>query len=160
MSNVIFMGYHDDGISSLMKLMEQAHDVMGGLTVQVTCWFIGENYTGVVHQSTGNGDTLSLPAGQFVGFVMNPIFKPHAFQRHKCLVLSVRFIVTRIDQWQGNVIQAGGTRKQVEGLENKTDFLVPYFRKFILRHVTYIFGIQYVGTCCGGIETADDVHQR
>ncbi|MND02634.1 hypothetical protein D3C83_220920 [compost metagenome] len=62
MSDVIFVRYHDDGITLVMKVLEQAHNVVRSLRVQVTRGFVGKYDRGVVHQRPGNCHALTLTA--------------------------------------------------------------------------------------------------
>ena len=65
----------------------------------------------------------------------------------------------RIDQRQLDVVQGGGTRQQVERLEDETDFLVANARQFVVAHVADQVAVDEVLALGGGVQAADEVHQ-
>jgi hypothetical protein len=60
MGDVIFVGYHDYGISFLVEVVEKLHDTIRSLGIQVTGRFIRQDDTWVIDQGTGDGYPLSL----------------------------------------------------------------------------------------------------
>src|SRR5262245_23359997 len=60
--NVGFMGHKYDGISSLMKPLEQRHDFSAGLRVEIACRLVGKQNRRVVHERPGDRHALTLTA--------------------------------------------------------------------------------------------------
>ncbi|MCY1174494.1 hypothetical protein D9M73_146990 [compost metagenome] len=75
------MGDEDDGqAQSLVDLLEQAEDRLGGLWVQRRGGFVAQQYFRVVYQRAGNAHALFLAAGQLrrVGVVL--VLQAHQLQ--------------------------------------------------------------------------------
>ena len=64
--SVIFvMGNNDKGGASfLAQLGHQLIEDAAVLVVEVAAWLVGKHQLGVVHQGTGNGDSLLFAAGE------------------------------------------------------------------------------------------------
>ena len=54
------------------------------------------------------------------------------------------FGYTPIDQWKYHIFKCIISRKEVEGLKDKPDFLIPDHRQFIIYHLTDIDAIQKI----------------
>ena len=65
-----------------------------------------------------------------------------------------------VNQRQFHIVQSGGARQQVEGLEDKTDFFVPNVGEFVVFQLTDLLTVQPVLAAAGRIQAADQVHQR
>ena len=53
-----------------VQFHEQVHDILAALGVQCAGGFVRKNDLTAVHHGTGNGHTLLLAAGKFVGLVL------------------------------------------------------------------------------------------
>ena len=78
--NAALVGYDHDGHARFMQVFQNLHDLYGSLAVESTGRFVGKDNLGAGNQCTGNGYTLLLSAGHFVGHVVSPLFQPQAFQ--------------------------------------------------------------------------------
>ena len=52
-----------------VELVEERHDLVAGLGVEVAGGFVGEDDGGLVDEGAGDGDALTLTAGELVGLV-------------------------------------------------------------------------------------------
>jgi hypothetical protein len=69
--DVVFMGNENDGATMLfIQFLERAEHDLSRLGVEVSGRFIGKNERRVVHKRTSDGDTLNLPTGEHVGFMV------------------------------------------------------------------------------------------
>ena len=64
-----------------------------------------------------------------------------------------------VDQRQLDIVQRGGAREQVEGLENEADFLVADARQLVVDHLADQIAVDVVLALGRRVETADQVHQ-
>ena len=65
-----------------------------------------------------------------------------------------------VDERQLDIVQRGGAGEQVEGLEDESDLLVADAGEFIVVQFADEVTVQPVVALAGGIEAADEVHQR
>ena len=64
-----------------------------------------------------------------------------------------------IDQRQLDIVQRGGAWKQVEGLKNEPDFLVPDARQIVVDHIADEVSVDVIQALGRRIQTADQVHE-
>ena len=65
-----------------IQLGEQLHNLNGGRRIQIACGFIGQKNGRLIGQCPGDGHTLLLTAGEFIGHVLQPLTQAHFFQQH------------------------------------------------------------------------------
>ena len=75
-----FMGNYHYGLPFCIKLPEKLHDLHRGFAVQGTGGFVGQDNLWVGNQRPCYGNTLFLPARQFVGHVHGPFLQSQSFQ--------------------------------------------------------------------------------
>ena len=63
------------------ELLQDLHDLHGGIGVERAGGFVGEDDLGVVDDGTGDGDALHLSARELVGFLFEVVAQAHAAQR-------------------------------------------------------------------------------
>ena len=74
------VGDHDDQ-PVLCHLLEQLHDLHGGLAVQRAGGLVGQQDVRVVDEGPGDGHPLHLAAGHLVGLFVHLVAQPDLFQR-------------------------------------------------------------------------------
>src|SRR5688572_5199946 len=79
--DVGLMGHQEDRVARLMQLVEQVHDLPGGVRVEVAGGLVGEQERRLVDQGAGDGYALTLAAGELVRVVMHALPEPHPLQR-------------------------------------------------------------------------------
>jgi len=57
-------------------VVEEGHDLVAGLGVEVSGGLVGEDDGGVIDQGAGDGDALALAAGEFVGLCIMRALRP------------------------------------------------------------------------------------
>src|SRR5687767_8371637 len=87
--NIVFVCYHDDGVTLVMKLLKKVHDIIGGFCIEVTGGFIGKKNRRIIDQRTRNCHTLTLTTRKFIGFMMITISEAYIFQCLHRLLLTL-----------------------------------------------------------------------
>jgi hypothetical protein len=64
-----------------------------------------------------------------------------------------------VDEGEFHITEGGGTRKEVERLEDKADFVVANPRELVVVHVAHVGSIEFIGAGGGGVEASDDIHE-
>ena len=122
--DVGLVGYDDDGVSAGVEVVEEGHDLVAGLGVEVAGGFVGEDDGGVVDKGAGDGDALALAAGELVGLVHHAGAEIDGLEDGLCALEALGGGGAVIDEGQLDVVQRGGAGEQVEGLEDEADLLV------------------------------------
>ena len=81
-------------------------------------------------QARGNGHTLLLTAGEFVGFVAETVGQTDRLD-HLVEERLIGFVPAQVDR-QGDVLESGQGRHEVEGLEDEADLVAPQQREVLL----------------------------
>ena len=141
-------------------LLEQLHHLKAGLAVQCAGGLVCQQDIGVVHQRTGNGYPLHLPAGHLAGALVQLVAQPHLLQSLGGTAAALGLGNARDSQCQLHVAQHGLVGDQVIALEHKADGVVPV-------GVPVAVGIFFGGDAVDdkvaavvAVQTADDVQQR
>ncbi len=71
--DVFLVRHHHDGVALAVQLVEEVHDFVGSLGVEVTRGFVGQQDAGIVDQSAGDSHALPLSARKLVGAVVAPV---------------------------------------------------------------------------------------
>src|SRR5262249_16915523 len=122
--NFAFVRHKDDRISFRVQFVEQFHDFHARLGIEITRWLVGKNDRWVINQRSRYGHTLTLPAGKLIRLMMDAIRQFYHGQRQLCALGAFFRADTAVNQRQLNVVQGSSARQQVEGLEDKSNFLV------------------------------------
>ena len=80
---LLAVGHHDDGGAFLVEFLQQVHDFLAILGVEVTCRFIGEYELWTCHHGAGNGHPLLLTAGKLLREMLGAVADVHALH-HLC----------------------------------------------------------------------------
>ena len=91
--------------------------------------------------------------------MVHPVGEPDFLQRPRGHFLARFRIYTGVNQGQFNIPQTRRTRKQVEGLKDKSDLTVANFRQLVVVHLRHVFAIEFVMTGGRRIETAQHIHE-
>src|SRR5882724_10023302 len=69
LGDIGLVGDYDDGVAVGVELVEESHDLVAGLGVEVSGGLVGEDDGGAVDEGASDGDTLALASGELVGLV-------------------------------------------------------------------------------------------
>ena len=152
--------HEHDRVAGAVQAIEERHDLDAGFRVEIPGRLVGQENRRIVDQSPGDGDALSLTAGQLVRAVVHARAQFDLVERSLGALDTVSLGDAGIDQRQLDVVQRGRARQQVEGLEDETDLLVADARQLVVVHLADLFAVEEVGALRGRVEAANQVHQR
>src|SRR5271168_2981321 len=138
-----------------MEFVEEGHDLVAGLGVEVAGGFVGEDDGGFVDQSAGDGDALTLAAGEFVGLVHHAAAEADGFEDTLCSLGASSRGCAVVDERQLYVVKRGGAGEEVEGLEDEADFLVANAGELVVVEFGDVMAIEPVAALGRGIEATD-----
>ena len=73
--NVVLVRDQDYGIALRVELIEEGHDLVSGLGIEVSSGLVGEKDGWIVDKCPRNRDSLPLTSGEFIGFVHHARFQ-------------------------------------------------------------------------------------
>ncbi len=124
LGDVGLVGDEDDGVALGVEIVEEGHDLVAGLGVEVSGGLVGEDDGGMVDQSAGDGDPLALAARELVGFVHHAGAEVDGFEDGLGAGDAFGGRGAVVDEGKLDVVQRGGAGEQIEGLEDEADLLV------------------------------------
>ena len=122
---------NDRHLLFLVQFPQQLDDLPSRLPVQVARGLVREDDGRIVGQCAGHGDALLLPAGQFQRLVLDPFAEPHQRQQIDAFVDGLVRRQAGENHRQGDVLQGGHDRDQVEGLKDVADLAAPQPGQFV-----------------------------
>jgi hypothetical protein len=160
LGDVGLVGDDDDGVALGVEIVEERHDLVAGLGVEVAGGFVGEDDGGLVDQGAGDGDALALAAGELVGLVHHAGAEVDGLEDGLGAGDALGGGGAVVDEGQLDVVQRGGAGEQVEGLEDEADLLVADAGEFVVVELADVVAVEPVLALGRGVEAADEVHQR
>ena len=160
LGDVGLVGDEDDGVALGVEIVEEGHDLVAGLGVEVSGGLVGEDDGGVVDEGAGDGDALALAAGELVGLVHHAGAEVDALEHGLGAGDALGGGGAVVDEGQLDVVQRGGAGEQVEGLEDEADLLVADAGELVVVELGDVVAVEPVLALGGRVEAADEVHQR
>src|SRR5450759_1090704 len=159
--DVLLVRDEDDGLSVVVQLLEDGHDLLGRLRVEVSGRLVRQHQLRLVDQRPRDRDALLLPAGELARQVPLPARETHRFEASAgSLDPILRSVaVGRIDQGKLHVLEGRRSGEKVERLENEPDLSVPDVRALVPIEARDVHAVQEVTPGGGAIEATDDVHE-
>ena len=152
--------YHNDGVPVSVQLVDDFHHVFAAGGVERAGGFVGEDDFAAVHQGAGDGHALLLAAGEFVGFVVFFALQTQIVQQFFGAFGTLFVRRAHIHGGQGDVVAGSQRAQEVVTLEDKAEAFAPQPRQFVGIHFRGFDAVDLIRTRCGGVEAAQDVHQR
>ena len=140
-----------------MKLLEELHDLMRRLRVEIARRLVRHDDVRIVDEGSRDGDALALPARKLVGLVVGAIGKADGLQKAHGALAPLASSDARIDERQGDVFSCAALREQVEVLKYEADFLVAREGERIVGEVRDLFASVrlYVGKSDGRVRRVE-----
>ena len=135
LGDVGFVGDDDDGVAAMVELVEERHDLVAGLGVEVAGGLVGEDDRGAIDERAGDGDALALSAGELVGLVAHAAVEVDGVQRGGGAFDAFGGRGAVVDQRELDVVQRRGAGEQVEGLKDEADLAVADAGEFVVVEV-------------------------
>jgi len=158
--DVGLVGDEDDGVSAGVKVVEESHDLIAGLGVEVAGGFVGEDDGGAINEGSGDGDALALTAGELVGLVHHAGAETDGLEDIFGTFGAVGGRGAVVNEGQLDVVERGGTSEKVEGLEDEADFFIANAGELVVVELGDVVTIEPVAALGWGVEATDEVHQR
>jgi len=149
-----------DGAAVLAEFAKEAKDGVAGVRVEVAGGLVGEDDARAVDQSAGNGGALLLAAGELAGPVFGAIGQVHRLEGGQRALSALLARNAAVDHRQLYVLHHVELGQQIEELEHEPDLAVANRRKLPRRRSFDHHIVQPDGSVSGGIQAAQDVHQR
>jgi len=159
LGDVWLMGDEDDGVSLGVEVVEEGHDLVAGLGIQVAGGFVGEDDGGPIDEGSGDGDALALATGEFIRLVHHAGAEIDGGEHLLGAEDAFGGRGAVIDERQFYIMERGGAGEQVEGLEDEANLLVSDAGKLIVVQLRDIVAVEPVFPLRRGVEAADEVHQ-
>src|SRR3990172_781057 len=158
--NLLLVCHNNDGVPFLVQDVEQSHDLIARLAVEVAGRFISQKNRGVRDQGARNSYTLALSAGKFIRLVVRPVCETDAGNGFPGQALSFAATDAAVDEGKLDIVEDIRTGEQIECLEDKSDLLVPYPSQLIVVHVADVRAVELVHSGRRSVEAADNIHER
>ena len=157
--DVGLVGDQDDGVALGVQPLEEPHDLLAGLGIEVPRGLVGEEDRGLHDEGSGDGHPLALPARELARPVGDPRPEVHHVEGAPGDGQPLFLGHPGVDERQLHVVERGGAGQQVEGLEDEADLAVAHRGQLVVVHLRDHLAAQHVGAPAGGVEAAHDVHE-
>ena len=125
------MCYHKNGgIQFFFCLQKAVNDCPRRTGIQITGWFIRQNYLRIIHKSSGNGGALFFSAGNISGVFIFNMGNTEYFTKLCCPFFHGRVHMFTDNSGNHDIFKDSQTIQQKKILKNKAQFFVPYFGNF------------------------------
>src|SRR3989338_3205559 len=157
--DIRFVGDQHDGDAFAVQLLEQRHDFLAGLAVEVAGGFIRKNQARAVDQGARNRHALLLPPGNLVGHGVRLVFQADLAEHLMGAPLALLAFHAAVDQRQAHVFQPRQARPQIEGPETAADGAIAQQGQLVLAQFCDVAAIERVVAGAWLIEEAEDIHE-
>ena len=118
------MGCHHYSCTLLGDILEQSHDVAGGLRVEISRRLIGDDDLRIVEQGTGDGHTLLFSTGELVRHLVDFLYHAYFVEHFLDALVSVLLVFPFGSlEHELEVLAHAAVVEQLEVLEDDAQFL-------------------------------------
>src|SRR3989338_11414856 len=157
--DIRFVGDQHDCDAFAVQLLEQRHDFLAGLAVEVAGGFIRKNQARAVDQGARNRHALLLPPGNLVGHGVRLVFQADLGEHLMGAPLALLAFHPAVDQRQGHVFQQRHARQQIEALEHEADGAIAQQCQLVLAQFSNVAAIQHIAPGARLVETPEEIHE-
>ncbi len=144
LGDVGLVGDDDDGVAAGVEIVEEGHDLVAGLGVEVSGGLVGEDDGGAVDEGAGDGDALALAAGELVGLVHHAGAEVDGLEDGLGAGGALGGGGAVVDEGQLDVVERGGAGEEIEGLEDEADLLVANAGEFVVVELGDVVAVEPV----------------
>ena len=130
------------GLPLGVELLDQVHQALCRLGVQVGCRLVRDHHFGVGHQGSRDRHALLLPAGKLAGPLPAAGGQADRFQRFGRPLAREAFVARTEKQRKLHVFEGGQHRHKAEILEHEPDLPVAQFRATVLVQLRRVLAVQ------------------
>lgn len=156
----LFVRDHHDRLSLFVEPSEKPHDLLAGDRVEVARRFVREEKFGIVDQSSSDGDTLLLAAGQLHRPVIEAFAQTDHSRQFETTLPALAGNRALIVQRRFDVLDDGQLRDEVIRLKDESDRTAANSRQFVVTEFADVLISKKVLPACGAIEQAQQVQER
>jgi hypothetical protein len=138
---------------------EQAHDLLGGLGVELAGGLVGEQELGAGGEGAGDGDALLLAAGELARALFRVAGEADDVEHEGDAFLALAGVHPGDAEGDADVLGGGQDGDQAEGLEDERDAGAAQLHPLGLGHGGDVLAGDVDGAAVGPVEAADDVEQ-
>src|SRR5271169_155028 len=149
-----------DRVALAVQLLEEAEHLGAGLRVERAGGLVREEEGRPVREGPGDRDALALAPGELRGQHMCLLGDADFFQHLHRAAASLPSGDAGVQKRELHVAQDGGLRQEVVALEDEADLLVADARERAAGQAFDGLAIQGVTAVGGGVEAAQDGHER
>ena len=154
------VGDDDDGDAHFgVDIADQLQDGVGGLGVQRAGGLVAQQHLGVAGESSRDGHSLLLSAGQLRRVGVRLIRQAYDLQQLRGALFRIRLFHARQLQREANVAQARALHQQVEALEDHGD-IPPLGPQLLFGQCADIHAVDQHLPVGGAFQHVDAAHQR
>src|SRR5438876_10541543 len=117
--NVVVVGEKDEGLTLVVKLVEETKDLSVRKRIEIARGFVGEDHQGIVVERAGDGDALLLAAGKFEGFVVEAILQANEDGQSRGHLATLQFGPILVIEGDLDILEDGQLLDKIIGLENE-----------------------------------------
>src|SRR5215470_10439360 len=155
------MRHHENGLPVLLyELIDQIHDFVGALAVQIAGRLVAEEESGIGDDSASDSYTLFLSARKLPWIMVHTVSQSDNVQR--CLDVLAPFRLGELgeQQRQLDILKRGKNRNQVVHLKDEAYVPGPPLRERAARHVGDFVSVHGDGASGRNIQAAKQIQQR
>src|ERR1044071_5571264 len=149
-----------DGGPRHVQLLEQVHDRLAVLRIEVAGGLVGEEDRRLAAHGARHGDTLLLTAGQLAGQVLRAMRHADALERGGDALLALGRPHAAIRERQLHVLEYVEIANQIETLKNESDLAIAHPRPLRQRQLRHCLVVQRVGAVARRVQQAENRQQR
>ena len=143
-----------------IETLEEREHLEAGARVEVARGLVGEEERRIGDEGAGDGHALLLSARELVRRVVTAVAELHRPERGDGAVAPLLGGDSAVDERQLHVLLRGGTRQEVEPLEDEADEAVAHQRAPVVGAAADVETGEPVEAVGRAVEAAEDVHHR
>src|SRR6266849_3384920 len=157
--DVGLVGHHHHRDPLPVEILEERHDLHAGMRVERAGGLVGQDQDRIVDEGARDGHPLLLPARELGRVMVLPLREADRGQLGAGPSLPVAPQGRAVEQGQLHVLERGGARQQVEGLEHEADLLVAHPREPVAAHAGDVEPVEVVLPRGRSVQAAQQVHE-
>ena len=155
------VGHHDDGHPLLpVQLVEQLHDLVAGLFIEVAGRFVGQDESRIVRQRPRDRDALAFAARKLRRPVAEPVTEPDPLGKLERPLAPDPPRHPAVDHRNLDVLLHRKVREQIEALKDEADLPVPDRCLLHIRKLADLDILEEVLSAGRHVEHAENIQQR
>ncbi len=157
--HVVVVGDQQHGMTLLVELAQQAHDLFAAMAVERAGRLVGENDGAAVHQRARDRDALLLAAGKLARPMLQPVAQAERGQDFVGAGDALGMRHPGVDRRHFDVFRRRRGRQQIVLLEDEAEGLAPQVGARVAVELGDFAAVEAIGAAGRPVEQADEIHQ-